>query len=238
MQIQENSTHTLIISEHPVKICDLCGEVADTKLQPKKDKEICFNCGTRSNELKTEFQKSYKFENLRTTPQSIFNVSSIIEINHNCRNYCKAPYRDHPHGCPNFGVHEECPPKVDIVENIFDMGKDLFFVVEEFDLKSHVEKMRLKHPKWSEFQLRNLLYWQGGVRKRLTFKTLRFISTFSDTTNIIYTLLPEAMGVMVINTALKARIPIQKSPTDKIFKIALVGYRKDPIIETRNDYFA
>jgi len=36
--------------------------------------------------------------------------------------------------------------------------------------------------------------------------------------------LPEAMGVMVINTALKLGIPIEKTPINKVFKIALVGY--------------
>ena len=41
---------------------------------------------------------------------------------------------------------------------------------------------------------------------------------------MIYTLLPEAMGVMVINTALKLGIPIEKTPINKVFKIALVGY--------------
>lgn len=156
---------------------------------------------------------------------SIHRVNDILEINHNCRNYCKAPYPNHPNGCPNYNVSEQCPPKISLVENIFDLSKDLYFVVEEFDLKTHVESMRLKHPDWSDLQLKNLLYWQNGVRKKLKYKTLAFIGETDP--EMIFTLLPEAMGVMVINTALKLQIPIERNPASRVFKIALVGYPKD-----------
>lgn len=154
-----------------------------------------------------------------------FKVNGIIEINHKCREFCKIPYHGHKNGCPNFNINLNCPPKVNIVENLFDMNKDLYFIVEEFDLKNHMENMYIKHPQWTEIQLKNLLYWQGGVRKRLKIKTEKFIAETNK--NMIYTLLPEAMGVMVIDTALKLGIPIEKSPKNKIFKIALVGFKSN-----------
>lgn len=152
----------------------------------------------------------------------IYKVNGILEIDYKCRGYCTIPYHGHPRGCPNFGIHEQCPPKVKLVKDIFDLKKELFFVVEEFDLKEHTDYMKTKHPNWTPIQLKNLLYWQGGVRKRLKEKTERFIKENGNV--MIYTLLPEAMGVMVINTARKLGIPIEKTPMNKVFKIALVGY--------------
>lgn len=156
--------------------------------------------------------------------QEIIKVNGLLEIDHKCRGYCVIPYHGHPKGCPNFNNSPNCPPKVGLVENIFDLNKDLYFVIEELDLKTHIEKMKYKHPNWTDTQLKNLLYWQGGVRKRLKEKTEDFINNKDWT--MTYTLIPEAMGVMVINTALKLGIPIEKSPKDKVFKISLVGYRR------------
>ena len=151
-------------------------------------------------------------------------MNQIIEINHICRGYCKLPYPNHPNGCPNFNKNPNCPPKVQIVEEVFDINKDLFFVVEKFNLKTHVEQTKLNHPKWSELQLKNVLYWQGSVRKNLREKVIQYIHETDN--SMIYTLLPEAMGVMVIDTAQKIGIPIERNPKNNVFKIALVGYPK------------
>jgi len=157
----------------------------------------------------------------------IYKVNGILEVNYMCRGYCKLPYSNHPKGCPNFNKSPECPPKSSMVEDVFDLNREMFFVVEEFNLKEHVAQMKLNHPRWTELQLRNLLYWQGGVRKRLKEKAEQFMQH-----DMIYTLLPESMGVMVINTALKLGIPIETKPKEKVFKIALVGY---PKIEQHNN---
>ncbi len=156
--------------------------------------------------------------------QEVIKVNDDIIINYQCRGFCKIPYHGHKNGCPNFGKSENCPPKSPIVEDYFDLNKDLYFIVEEFDLESHVNKMKLKHPDWNNIQLKNLLYWQNGVRKRLKQKTEKFIN--DNNPEMIYTLLPEAMGVMVIDTAQKLGIPIEKNPEKKIFKISLVGFKK------------
>ncbi len=157
----------------------------------------------------------------------IYKVDKLI-IDHKCRGYCKLPYHGHKNGCPNFGKHPECPPNVKTVEEIFDLSKDLFFITEEFDLKSHVEKMKSKHSNWSPTQCKNLLYWQGGVRKRLKEQTEMFVNNplWVEGHKLIYTLLPEAMGVMVIDTALDLGIPIERQPINKVIKIALIGYSK------------
>lgn len=167
----------------------------------------------------------------------IYKVNNIIVIDLKVRGYCKFPYHGHKDGCPNFNVHNECPPKIKTVDNYFDFSKDLFFIVTEFDLKSHIEKMRQKHPEWTLLQLRNLLYWQGGVRKILREKTELFINNHIDKNKLTYTLLPEAMGIDVFSTVNKIGIPIERNPINKIFKIALVGYNKSSSkIKTLLDY--
>ncbi len=165
--------------------------------------------------------------------QEIYKIDELI-INYRCRGYCKLPYPGHPHGCPNYGEHDECPPNVRYVDELFDLEQPLWFIVEKFDLKSHCDKMKQAHPTWSARQCANLLYWQGGVRHRLLMKTLKFIALQGninktpryqgDTKGTLrYTLLPEAMGVMVIDTCLALKLPIERQPVNFVHKIALVG---------------
>ncbi|MFW9854605.1 MAG: hypothetical protein ACFFFG_06075 [Candidatus Thorarchaeota archaeon] len=104
--------------------------------------------------------------------------------------------------------------------------------MEEFNLKAHRDKMKEKHPNWTEKQCRNVLYWQGGVRSRLKKKCIQFCQN----TPRIFTLLPEAMGVHVIRSVKKVDIPIKARPKDRVVKIALVGYPK--VIKPSNlEYF-
>ncbi len=156
--------------------------------------------------------------------QEIIKVNDILEIKHKVRGFCKFPYHGHKNGCPNFNNHELCPPKIKLVDNYFDLNKDLFFIITEFDLKSYIENMKIKHPQWSYYQLKNLLYWQNGVRKTLRNKVETFINNHTDKNKLTYTLLPEAMGIDVFTTANRIGIPIERNPSNKIFKIALVGY--------------
>lgn len=156
--------------------------------------------------------------------KTIYRVDKVLELNHNCRNYCKIPYPGHKKGCPNYNKSKDCPPRVQLIEDVFDLKKHMYFVVERFNLKEHVEIMKKNHPEWSERQLKNLLYWQNTVRKQLKIKSERFINRKDN--DMIYTLIPEAMGVMVIKTALKLGIPIEVHPANYVHKIALVGYSK------------
>ena len=47
-----------------------------------------------------------------------------------------------------------------------------------FDLHSYVEKMRQRHPSWTETQLLNVLYWQGTARKKLKEHIKKFNDEF------------------------------------------------------------
>lgn len=152
---------------------------------------------------------------------NIVEVTGQLEINLKAREWCKLPYPGHPNGCPNYGKNDTCPPKAPLVDKIFDLSQQHWFIVEEFNLQDHMEKMRTKHSGWSDRQLKCCLYWQRGVR----FRLIEHVREFQRTHPLsIYTLVPEAMGVQVINTARKVGIPMETKPQKIVRKIALVGY--------------
>ena len=149
-------------------------------------------------------------------------MSSLIELKEviydsNARGiYCKLPYPNHSEGCPNTLICIHKHP------NFLNLPKLKWFaVIEEFDLKTHAQKMKQKHPTWSDRQCRNLLYWQNGVRSRLIDK----ITHYKDIGDIILTL-PEACGVHVFGTMAKAGVIIQRNP-DIVRKVMFIGKHSD-----------
>lgn len=153
---------------------------------------------------------------------TIVSVENAICIDLRAREWCKLPYYNHPKGCPNFNSKETCPPTVGLVYDIFDFDKNLWFVIEQFDLKAHKIKMKNSHPDWSNKQCGCVLYWQGSVKKRLNERVKQFI--FMGNGNIS-TDCPEAMGVNVFKTFRKLGLRMKRNP-DVVNKVALIGYSK------------
>lgn len=81
--------------------------------------------------------------------------------------------------------------------------------------------MKSSHPNWTDRQCRNPYYWQNGIRKQLKDSINEFKLS---NPKIIYTLLPESMGVNLFRTVIPIGIKLKKNPTETIYKIALVGY--------------
>lgn len=128
--------------------------------------------------------------------------------------WCKLPYPGHPKGCPNF---PKCPAKHPDIKAL--EGFSWFAVIERFDLQTHAGKMATRHPEWTERQCRNLLYWQGGVKKRLYEKALQDFDPFSD----VLLKIPEASGVNVFRTMENVGIQILKTKPRHIVKVMLIG---------------
>ncbi len=153
----------------------------------------------------------------------IYDVTRRIRIDLQVRGLCKLPYPGHPKGCPCHGKRSNCPPQAPFFGDRVDLKKKMWFIVEEFDLASHKRKMLERHPRWTERQTANLLYWQGSVVKALAQQTAGFQVDHPGT---ISNFCPEAMGVNVFRTAESLRIPIERNPKNKVFKIALVFHPK------------
>ncbi len=78
---------------------------------------------------------------------------------------CRKPYPLHPHGCPNYNKKDGCPPNSPMLGEILSEWEVVYAIFNRFDFGVHVQKMRDKHPNWSERQCRCCLYWQGRARK-------------------------------------------------------------------------
>jgi len=153
----------------------------------------------------------------------IVDVTDSLVIQRQTRDWCRLPYPGHPNGCPNYDRSEQCPTKIPLVSEIFDLSQPLHFIITTFDLRAHMCKMARKHPDWSTRQQKCCLYWQNAVRKTLTELCNQFIN---GRPNKMYTLIPEAMGVNVFRTAHRHKIMIRKDAYPIVYKVALVGTRK------------
>ena len=154
--------------------------------------------------------------------EKIVEVTNQLIIDYRARTWCTLPYYGHPKGCPNYNKSPKCPPQVERVEDYFDLSQKHWFAIVDFDLGAHKQKMKKLHPNWTEHQLKCVLYWQGSVRKRLKELCESFLFD-----GVVYNTIPEAMGVHVINTMQKLGFDIQRQVTKKVYKVALIGYKKE-----------
>lgn len=150
-------------------------------------------------------------------------------VHRGIQDLCRRPYPGHPKGCPNYGHKLGCPPLAPLFSEVFDLSKDVFAIIIEFDLEQHTARMRLKHPSWSESQCRCLLYWQPKVRKLLKGEVARFLPSHPG---YVAEMTPEAMGVDVTRTLRNAGVILEWPPRRIVRQVALAGV---PLSQTRPD---
>jgi len=136
------------------------------------------------------------------------------------RALCVKSYRGHKLGCPNYGLKPDCPPFAPMYDVVFDLNVENFALGVSVDIKEHIEILKGRHSSWSEYQLRNPLYWQGSVRRLLKGHINAFIS---EKPKYRATLRPEAMGVDIIKTLKNAGKQIEWYPSTIVTKIAFLG---------------
>lgn len=153
---------------------------------------------------------------------STINVTDKLYIDNRCGVWCKLPYPDHPHGCPNYGQRNYCPPYAPEIGIFLNLYLPHWFLITEFDLQSHVEAFAIKHPSWSKRRLKCVLYWQNKVRSIQREQIADFRTRHPGT---IFTQLPEAMDVNVLRTLQSLKIDFETKPEKKVLKVALIGYQ-------------
>jgi hypothetical protein len=137
---------------------------------------------------------------------------------------CRLRYPGHPRGCPNLGRKPGCPPCPSFADR-FDLSRPVYAVVNEFDLAAHILRMRLRHPKWTDRQLRNCLYWQPRARRQLRNRVVAFfLQPGHDGYAVDYG--PEAGGVDVTATLRRAGIELEWPPRRIARQVALLGMPK------------
>ena len=144
----------------------------------------------------------------------------VPALNPGVRSLCCKPYPGHPRGCPNWGQRDSCPPRAPFLTDVLDLSKPVYCIYNEFDLATHVARMREKHPEWSERQARCCLYWQQTARKSLREKLGRF-SLEQPEYIVLY--VPEACGVDVTATMASIGIHLEWPPISIAYQVALAG---------------
>ena len=139
--------------------------------------------------------------------------------------WCRYPYKPTGKykGCPNsLGPGESCQ-----TEYIDDIATGpWWFVAAVCDFAKYRKEVKRLHPGWSERQLRNPLYWQGNIRKRLRAHTLRVMKDISGK-GFFYTQVPEGYGVNVIETLENLGYDIPRYPEETVWKVNLIAKKKD-----------
>lgn len=96
----------------------------------------------------------------------------------NYRSWCRLPYHGHPKGCSMWNNGKKnCKTsfrKTHTLYDQFDVSAPAWCIWEEFNLGAQSAKMKKLHPDWSEHQCRNVLYWQGAIKKARNERTYDF----------------------------------------------------------------
>lgn len=169
------------------------------------------------------------FKFLRLNHFMIILVKPIVD--YSVRGLCTKEYPGHKKGCPNFNYKKGCPPQVEYFDKVYDLNKPVYAIINEFDLKSHVEKMQKLHPEWSSRKQKCCLYWQPRARKEL-LKIIKdfLIQNYNYKTYEVETY-PEAMGIDITKTLADAGIYLEWPPINIARQIALAAI---PIKKNKN----
>lgn len=143
-------------------------------------------------------------------------------IDHTVRGLCIKPYPNHKKGCPNFDKKDGCPPAASLFENIADLSSPVYIIFTRFEIGKHIDKMKRRHPMWTDRQLSCCLYWQETARKNLKIAI--------DTDDQLIDLriggykintCPEAMGINITETMKQIGINLEWPPRYMAYKIAI-----------------
>lgn len=153
-------------------------------------------------------------------------IEIVPVIDMSMRKLCQKPYPLHKKGCPNHNRKPGCPPKCPRIDELISMGNPMqkYAIFNRFDFKGHCDRMRTKHPEWSQRQVECCLYWQGSARKTLREK----ISAFSwKHPHYSIVACPEGAGVNLTETMKNAGIILEWPPVNYTYQIVLAGIPKE-----------
>jgi len=149
-----------------------------------------------------------------------------VLLDHQPGELCCKRYAGHPRGCPNYGNRATCPPHAAVWTPEY-IGRYRWVAIwNVFPFGEHVEKMRAKHPDWTERQLANCLYWQGTARKQLTQAIRQLFDNWPRELGprrpVECDRIPEAHGVNVTATMASLGVPLEWPPKTVTYQVALV----------------
>jgi len=99
----------------------------------------------------------------------------------------------------------------------------MYIILTEFNLKEHMDRMQIKHPNWTIWQLKCCLYWQAKARREHLLECAR---TTMDYKIHLCLRCPEAYGVHLFDTMKGLGIPLKRNPVNITRLISLGGFYK------------
>lgn len=151
----------------------------------------------------------------------------ITDFGKRYQNLCRAPYHNHPKGCPNYGKRDDCPP-CDRVDELFDLTMPMWVIYTEYQVGVFAERMRVCHPEWSNQprQWYNCIRWQGTARKQHKQDILEFQEVFPT---LHVDINPEARGINVTEMMKQVAIDLEwnyhedHDPNRKTYRVSVAG---------------
>jgi hypothetical protein len=150
-----------------------------------------------------------------------------LAINYNVRCLCEKPYYNHKKGCPNYGRKDGCPPMAPYIDDIADINLPLIVLWNKFFLAAQTALMRDNHPKWSERQCANCLYWQGAARKELRQLVSQYMIGHEGA-GLISSFCPEANGLNITKLMEICGVDLEWPPGNYAYQVAIVYHRATP----------
>ena len=146
-------------------------------------------------------------------------------IDKSMRKLCLSPYYGHSRGCPNFNKKTGCPPQLPTIDHLIDLDNKMpmYAIFNKFDFKAHCDRMRKKHPEWSQRQVECCLYWQGTARKSLREKIGVFRQAHPRLYIVAY---PEASGTNLTATIKQIGISLEWPPKRHTYQVVLAGSKR------------
>jgi len=164
-----------------------------------------------------------------------------LDIDLSVRHLCTKPYHNHPKGCPKYGKSILCPPEAPVITTIFNLQLPVYAIWTSYDLRLHTNRLKAKHPSWTWPQLVCCLYWQGSARRALRQECREFVEWRKRRDSIdrslpamVVSYCPEANGINVTNTMASLGIKLEWPPVNIAYQVAIAGYRKEVIADTRS----
>jgi hypothetical protein len=153
-------------------------------------------------------------------------LAEQVSFDRKLQHICKKPFYKHPHGCPNYGKKEGCPPQP-LITQLFDFSRELYIIHTSFPVGEFAERMHRAHPDWNERQCYNPRLWQGTARKEHDTEVQRFLKEYTECT---ITKSPEAHGVnctalmQTEGITLNWQWPPEHHLENIVYRISLGGY--------------
>ena len=146
------------------------------------------------------------------------------------QNLCRAPYHNHPKGCPNYGKRADCPPCA-TVDKIFDLTKPMYVIYTEYPVGQFAERMRVNHPEWAHTprQWYNCIRWQGTARKQHKIDIRSFKWAMRKFPDLCVDTNPEALGINVTELMKQAGIELEwnyhedHDPNRLTYRVSIAG---------------